>query len=272
MAAALAVALGFLVLARRRPGWWSDTGRAAGVLGAARSPFAVILAFVILVAFQAFNDARKSAEEEASATRNLFKVADLLHGQRQEQIQENVICYSRAVINLDWPQMRDGGSSHVVDDNAADLEDIAVVANLTGEVSPEKVQPVLEDANTRDQARADRLSEATGTTPGPVWAVLLIGTVSVLAYVILFADPKERLSSQAVMVGSVTLIVTGGLILVWFLSNPYEDNWGSIRPTAMERTLQELEDDPEFAKTVLEPACDEQGNPQAPEPETPRND
>jgi hypothetical protein len=41
------------------------------VLGAARGPFAVILAFVIFIAFQGFNDARHYADQEASATRRL---------------------------------------------------------------------------------------------------------------------------------------------------------------------------------------------------------
>ncbi len=41
-----------------------------------------------------------------------------------------------------------------------------------------------------------------------------------LAYVLLFADPKENLVSQAIIVGAVTVIMVGGLMLVWFLSHP----------------------------------------------------
>jgi hypothetical protein len=39
----------------------------------------------------------------------------------------------------------------------------------------------------------------------------------------------------------VAIIVVSGLVLVRFLDKPYEDKSGSIRPTAMERTLVLME-------------------------------
>jgi uncharacterized membrane protein HdeD (DUF308 family) len=261
LALSVGLALGALALARRRPegGWWVDSGRASGVLGAARGPFAVILAFVILVAFQAFNDARRSAEEEATSTRNLFKVAELLEPNRREQMQENILCYSRAVVGIDWPAMRDGGSAQEVDDLGAELEDIVVIAHISGDAGAAEIEPILAEANSRDRERADRIAEGEDQIPGPVWIVLVLGTLSVLAYVVLFADRRERFLSQAVMVGSTTVILVGGLILVWFLSHPYEDEMGSIRPNAMERTLDELENDPEFAVPGQNAPCDSEG-------------
>jgi hypothetical protein len=257
---AVALAIGALVLARRaESGWWDDPGRAAGVLGAVRGPFAVILAFVILVAFQSFNDARRSAEEEASTTRTLFKVSELLEPEQRAQAQENILCYARGVIALDWPAMRDGSSAQELDDNAADLEDIIAVAHISGQAGSAEIQPILQDASDRDHARADRIAEGEDQIPGPVWIVLALGVISVLGYVILFADPRERFLSQAVMVGSTTVILVGGMILVWFLSHPYRDQLGSIKPTAMERTLDELDNDPEFAVAGQEAPCDSEG-------------
>jgi hypothetical protein len=271
LAVAVGLALGALVLARRHPeGWWDDTGRAAGVLGAVRGPFAVILAFVILVAFQSFNDARRSAEEEATLTRDLFKTAGLLEPDRRDQMQENIVCYSRAVVGIDWPAMRDGGSAREVDDSAAELEDILVVSHLGGEAGSSEIQPILAEASDRDQARADRIAEGEDQIPGPVWIVLGLGTISVLAYVVLFADPRERFLSQAVMVGSTTIVLVGGMILVWFLSHPYRDQLGSIKPSAMERTLDELQNDPEFAVAGQVAPCDSDGRELAPGEVAPR--
>jgi hypothetical protein len=48
------------------------------VLGAARGPFAVILAFVVLVGFQRFNNAESSAEREADSIRTMFNTAAFL--------------------------------------------------------------------------------------------------------------------------------------------------------------------------------------------------
>ena len=43
------------------------------------------------------------------------------------------------------------------------------------------------------------------------------------------------------MVAAVAIIVVSGLVLVRFLDKPYEDKSGSIRPSAMERTLAQME-------------------------------
>jgi Protein of unknown function (DUF4239) len=259
---AVALALGGLVLARRvEGGWWKDSGRAAGVLGAARGPFAVILAFVIFIAFQGFNDARHDADQEASATRRLFKESELVEESVRSGMQANLICYARGVIALDWPAMHDGDSSRVVDDTAARLDDALRLVHASGAEGP-AVDAIFADDAARDQARAERVAEAEGEIPGPVWIVLILGALGVLTYVILFADPEERFVSQAVMVCSVTVVMVGGLILVWFLSHPYRDEMGSIKPTAMERTLNELYTDPTFERESSLPlTCDADGSP-----------
>jgi hypothetical protein len=260
---AVGLMLGALLLARRvEGGWWANPGRAAGVLGASRGPFAVILAFVIFVAFQDFNEARKSAEEEASATRALFKESDLIEGTISPQIQANLICYARGVIALDWPAMSDGGSSQEVDETAALLDDRLNVAHVSGAEGP-ALDALFADASLRDQARADRIAESQDEIPGPVWIVLVLGALIILVYVVLFADARERFISQAVMVGSVTIVIVGGLLLVWFLSHPFRDQMGSIKPTAMERTLDEVQTDPAFRRESSLPfLCDAHGRPE----------
>jgi len=260
---AVGLALGGLVLARRvEGGWWRDPGRAAGVLGAARGPFAVILAFVIFVAFQGYNEARRDADQEASATRRLFKESDLLEGLIRPQIQASLICYARGVIALDWPAMRHGGDSKVVDDTVALLDDQFNIVHHSA-VSGPAIDALFADAAAVDQARADRVAESGSEIPGPVWIVLVIGALSVLTYVVLFADPAERFVSQAVMVGSVTVVMVGGLILVWFLSHPFRNQLGSIEPSAMQRTLTEVQSDPAFSRESSLPViCDASGRPQ----------
>jgi hypothetical protein len=259
---AVALALGGLALARRKEGgWWIDAGRASGVLGAARGPFAVILAFVIFVAFQGYTASRDGALREASAVRRLFKETDLLPPHAMIQMESTLICYARGVVALDWPAMESGNSSPVVDDSAALLDDQLAVIHQSGANGP-AIDAIFADAALRDTARADRVNDGRTEIPGPVWIVLILGALSVLCYVILFADPAERFVSQAVMVGSVTIVMVGGLILIYFLSHPFGNQMGSIQPTAMERTLNELQTDPAFRRESSLPlACDAQGKP-----------
>lgn len=264
VAIAVALTLGALFLARRvEGGWWANPGRAAGVLGASRGPFAVILAFVIFIAFQGFTDARRAAEEEATATRSLFKESDFLTGLARIQLQANLVCYARGVIHLDWPAMGAGDSSEEVDETAALLDDQLNVVHGNGARGP-AFDAIFGDASRRDQARADRVASAEDEIPAPVWIVLVLGALIILLYVVLFADPAERFFSQAVMVGSVTIVIVGGLILVYFLSHPFRDQLGSITPSAMQRTLDELQTDPAFRRESSLPlTCDAEGRPQS---------
>jgi hypothetical protein len=258
---AVLVTLALLVAARRRKGgWWADPGTAAGVLGAARSTFAVILAFVILIGFQHYNNAADAAQREATATRSMFKTADLFSTRVREDIQGNVLCYSRAVVALDWPAMSHATSSERVDDLIGILDDSFRRVKAATKVQQDALSNIFDESNAAQTARSDRLTEGEDRVPVPVWVVLIIGAIGVLAYVLLFANPKENLFSQAIMVGATTVILVGGLMLVWFLSHPYRDQPGSIRPTAMEKTLAELQSDPSYAESGLVTGCDAQGN------------
>src|SRR5262249_50371338 len=137
------------------------------------------------------------------------------------------------------------------------------IVHASGATGP-AVDAIFADAEARDQARADRVAQAEGEVPGPVWIVLVLGAIGVLTYVILFADPAERFFSQAVMVGSVTVVILGGLILIWFPSHPFRDQMGSITPSSMERTLNELQTDPTFRReSSLSLHCDAAGRPAA---------
>jgi hypothetical protein len=47
--------------------------------------------------------------------------------------------------------------------------------------------------------------------------------------------------TQAAMIAAVAIVVVSGVLLVRFLDNPYEDKSGSIKPTAMTRTLEQMQ-------------------------------
>src|SRR3954453_465920 len=98
-------ALAMLALRRRAPsgGYFHDSQLAAGALGVTGTVYALLVGFVFLLAFQSYETARSSSQDEAVATLGLFHIAEQLPVSLREDIQGGVTCYARAVIRTEWP-------------------------------------------------------------------------------------------------------------------------------------------------------------------------
>jgi hypothetical protein len=60
------------------------------------------------------------------------------------------------------------------------------------------------------------------------------------------------------LMGSVAVVVTSLLLLLWFLDNPFHGGVGSLQPVAMDRTLDLLEQQATVVGGVTYP-CDASG-------------
>ena len=114
----------------------------------------------------------------------------------------------------------------------------------------------LDEMAVRREGRRARLAEATPTIPVAVWLILILGAGLTIAYLVVFADGRERWWTQAVMVGSITALVVAGLLVVGFLDRPYLEDGAYIAPTEMATTLRLIEAEVEADPAVLLP-CDE---------------
>ena len=96
----------------------------------------------------------------------------------------------------------------------------------------------LDQRSDRQDARTDRVHGAEGVIPTPLWIVLFLSALVIFGFMLLFADSGERAFVQATMMGCVAVVITSTLLLLWFLDNPFHAGVGGLKPTAMERTLE----------------------------------
>src|SRR5215204_5325523 len=108
--------IGLLWLARRSPwnarfaGEVGEHNKAFDFLGTA---FAVLLAFVVLEAYESYNDAKSGAEEEAEAVLELSRTAEAFSPEDHAHLEGLLVCYGRAVVHHAWTAMeKRGGQSH----------------------------------------------------------------------------------------------------------------------------------------------------------------
>jgi hypothetical protein len=243
-AAALS-AVGMLIVRRRAPAgtWFNDPIPAGAVYTVAGTAYMVIVAFVFFVAFESYGGAKADAEEEATATLAMFHAVGPFDPAARSLLEEQLICYAREVISDGWPAMQRGGGSSVVDARVAAMEEAVERVPVDDAKQAAAFEHWFALNEERRQGRQGRIGEAEGLVPSVVWLILILGAVVAVASVFFFADPRERAATQAAMIAAVAIIVVSGLVLVRFLDKPYEDTSGSIKPTAMTRTLEQMEQD-----------------------------
>src|ERR1700750_3232779 len=93
---------------RAARGFCGDGGRAAGVCGVLATGFAVLLGFVVFLAFESFDTSRSGAETEAQIVTQQFETAQFFPVAARARLSGELICYARRVIHQEWPQMQAG--------------------------------------------------------------------------------------------------------------------------------------------------------------------
>jgi Protein of unknown function (DUF4239) len=233
-----------LLVRRRAPvgGWFTDSSRSAGTLSVIGTMFAVMLAFVIFLALQSYQRARNGSSVEAIAVTELHSVAAVFEPPASDRLQGGLGCYARAVIEDEWPAMRKGRSSDLVQSWIDKLGQEIAIAEPRGARQETAYAQWFDLQELRREGRRERLAEATPLVPLQLWFVLGIGASVTLAYMCAQADRREGVLIQSMPIGFVSALVTAGLLVVFFLDHPYANESGSIVPTEMRRTLTLIDD------------------------------
>lgn len=258
----VAAVLGLLVIRGRSPhgGHFEDTSRAAGVFGILATSFAVLFAFVVFFAFGSYDRSAASAETEAQVTLQQFETAQLLPPEVRPELSAELRCYARSVVSDEWPAM---GRGEVLGLNPWDTDLFVTFEGVEPSSSSEQAAYVrwLDQRAEREGARQERSLGEEGVIPSPLWFVLLLSAGIVWGFVFLFADRGEGALVQSVLVGAVTAMLVSGLLLVDFLDYPYRPGAGSLEPTAMELTLEQMDELTTTLDLAIPELCDATGAP-----------
>jgi hypothetical protein len=260
VSAALAITA-ILLVRRRAPdgSYFHDGDRAAGVFGVLATGFAVLLGLVVVLAFTSYDNSRTAAETEALTLAQQYEVAHLLPAAAGRQLAAELICYGRSVVDQEWPRMEDGTQT-----DAMNPWGVALFRTLR-QVEPRTAAEQaayskwLDQRLDREAARAARIHGSAGVIPTPLWLVLFVIAAMIVAFMLLFADSGEPAFVQATLIGTVVAVMVATLLVIGFLNNPYRPGLGSLKPTAMQRTLQILDQERSIVGDSTVPPCDEQG-------------
>jgi hypothetical protein len=263
VAAVMAVAITAMLLVRSRApagSYFEDGDRAAGVFGVLATGFAVLLGFVVFLAFESFDTSRSGAETEAQIVREQFETAQVFPVAVRARLSGELICYARTVIHSEWPKMGAGTLGDTV--NPWTLAMFRITKTVQPRSASEQAAygKWLDQRTDREDARSDRTHGAEGVIPLQLWIVLFLSAFAIFVFMLFFSDSAERAVVQATMMGGVAIVITSTLLLLWFLDHPYHSGPGGLRPVAMERTIRILNQEAAGISKKLTIPCDERGN------------
>ena len=259
-----AVAITAMLLVRRRApagSYFEDGDRAAGVFGVLATGFAVLLGFVVFLAFESFDTSRTGAQTEAQIVAEQFETAQYFPVAARARLSGELVCYARTVIHQEWPEMEAGTLGDAV--NPWGIAAFRTLRTVEPRSASEQAAYAkwLDQRSARQDARSDRTHGAEGVIPVPLWIVLLLSALIIFVFMLFFADSAERAVVQATMMGGVAIVITSTLLLLWFLDNPYHSGIGSLRPVAMERAVRILDQEAAAIGSKLTIPCDARGVP-----------
>jgi hypothetical protein len=258
-----ALAVGAMLAVRRRApegSYFSDGDRAAGVFGVLATGFAVLLGFVVFLAFTSYDSARAGAESEARIVAAQLETAQLFPQDIVPQLTAQLVCYARSVAGIQWDRMESRSLGEEL--NPWGVEMFRTLLTVQPETATEQAaySKWLDQTSDREDARSDRIHGAVGVIPTPLWAVLFFTAFAVFVYMLFFADSGERAVVQGLLMGTVVSVLVTMLVLLQFLNHPFHPGVGGLRPDAMRRTLIILDEElREGASSVTIP-CDAAGN------------
>jgi hypothetical protein len=263
--ASVALAVGaFLLLRRHAPagGFFSDGDRAAGILGLISTAYAVLLGFVVFLAFTHYDTARSGSRSEATDVIQQFETAQLLPQPAAAKLSGELVCYGRAVVGLEWPLLRAGAEPSF---NPWGIRLFVTFRGVAPRTAAQQAaySKWLDETTDREQARLDRVQAGAGIIPTPLWLLLFVTGGLVFVYAFLFADPAESWLPQVVIAATIAAMLATSLLVIRFLNHPYSPGTGSLRPTDMVKALGKIDEASRVIGVRVHIPCDAAGRPRS---------
>jgi hypothetical protein len=213
--------------------------------------YAVLVALVVIAAWEHREVARDNTEREANAVAEIFWLAHDLPETEGQQLQELARSYAQTVVDEEWPLMEQTGSEWTMMTQGASGDSESRTWELLDEIrgSLQGWQPTTEDeqvlysqgidqVNDLADARRMRLVEVGEHLPVILWALVGVGGLITVGFTYFFGLENAR--AQRVMVLALAVVINLAIITIGVLESPFAGS-AKLRPEAFELILERFE-------------------------------
>jgi hypothetical protein len=188
------------------------------MLGVVAALFGLLLAFVIIIAYENFLETSADVSREADSLASLVRDSAAFAQPEGDRVRDAVGIYARAVVEEEWELMRDGSNSpratRALDGVFAALQNVEPRSpDATGFFDDSVRQ--LNDAL---DARRDRLEAARGGLPFEMAALILFSSLVIVGYSVLVGSPNFWF--HVLGPAAIAIVVVFSLLVLLDLSYP----------------------------------------------------
>jgi hypothetical protein len=196
-----------------------DAEVASQMLGVVAALFGLLLAFIIVIAYQNYGDTQGRVSDEADALAAIVRDSGAFPQPDRDRVRRAVGAYVQTVVNEEWSLMHEGR------DSARAWATVDTMYEALQSVEPRsmRARAFYDDAvrqlNTALDARRNRLDDAAGGLPWVIVVLLLVGSVVILGYAVLVGS--RSFGFHAIGAGATALVVGLSLVVLVGLTYPF---------------------------------------------------
>jgi hypothetical protein len=196
-----------------------DAEVSSQLLGVVAALFGLLLAFIVVIAYQNYGDTQSNVSNEADALATIVRDSHALRQPDGARVRAAVGVYVRAVVKDEWPRMHQGK------DSALAAAAVAGMYKAIQGVDPKSSRAVafyddsVQQLSTVLQARRNRLDDARGGLPWVIGVLLLVGSLIIVGYTVLVGS--RSFWFHAIGAGAVAVVLGLSLVVLLDLTYPF---------------------------------------------------
>jgi Protein of unknown function (DUF4239) len=212
---------------------------AAAIFSIIGVTYAVLLAFVAMLAWDGFNKAKAASHAEAVLVLDVIAVADGLTEPVKAKLLDGMKRYTGAVIAIEWPAQAEGHVARAGDRFLDEVQRLVVSLKPTSQADTNLHALLLQSLTRLRDARQERLLSAETSVPGIVWFVVIVGGAITIAFGSFLGAPSVLMHLSMCCVLAVSGVLV--LVLIVALSNPFRGDF-RVSTAPFDYVLSRFED------------------------------
>ncbi|WP_422742772.1 DUF4239 domain-containing protein [Mycobacterium sp. WMMD1722] len=191
----------------------AQTFALAGIL------YAVLVAFVVVVVWEQFADAKAAAESEANAISDLLRDSETLPPESREAVRASLVAYAEDVVNDEFVRLHHGEAIEQQSDQLSQIWQSYLDVRPVTQIQIAFLNEDIGKLNDLGSSRKVRISSGDAEIPTELWVLLVGGGAVMLTFTYLFGT--KHIAVHAASVALAGALLSFVLYLIFALEHPF---------------------------------------------------